>query len=102
MSRGKHRSRAGRFLTGKNGGPGPPKGSRNNLSEDFVADLQADWSANRRGVLGRVRQDRPEAYLKVVASLIPRQIEAEVTTETSEYRLEKLADKLADYEAERG
>jgi hypothetical protein len=52
--------------------------------------------------VGRVRQDRPEAYLKVVASLIPRQIEAEVTTETSEYRLEKLADKLADYEAERG
>jgi hypothetical protein len=68
------------FKPGQSGNrKGRPKGARNKLSEDFVADLQADWKAHGVGALERVRKDRPEAYLKVVASLVPRQIEAEVT-----------------------
>ena len=36
-------AKSGRFLTGSNGGPGRPRGSRNLLSEDFLRDLHKEW-----------------------------------------------------------
>lgn len=66
---------AGRFLTGNKGGPGRPKGSRNKLGEDFIEALFWDWLEHGRSVIETVRRDRPQEYLKLVAGLIPRQIE---------------------------
>jgi hypothetical protein len=36
------RNSRGQYVMGHNGGPGRPRGSRNRLSEQFMADLQAD------------------------------------------------------------
>lgn len=66
---------AGRFITGNKGGPGRPKGSRNKLGEDFIEALFWDWLEHGPGVIETVRRDRPQEYLKLVAGLIPRQIE---------------------------
>lgn len=66
---------AGRFITGNKGGPGRPKGSRNKLGEDFIEALFWDWQEHGRGVIETVRRDRPQEYLKLVAGLIPRQVE---------------------------
>lgn len=76
------RDRAGRFLAG-NGGGGRQKGSRNKLSEAFVTDLFDDWQVHGRDTIRKVREEKPEIYLRVAASLIPREfkVEAEVVAD---------------------
>lgn len=54
---------------------GRPKGSRNKLGEAFIADLYADWLAHGSEVIEAVRKDRPQDYLKVTASILPKQLE---------------------------
>jgi N6-adenosine-specific RNA methylase IME4 len=65
----------GRFQTGNIGGPGRPRGSRNKLGEDFIATIYEDWIKHGVAILARVRKHDPGAYLKIVAHLIPRQLE---------------------------
>lgn len=69
--------KTGRFLTGNNGG-GRPKGSRNKLAEAFITDMQADWEANGVATIAQVREERPEVYLKVVASILPRDLNVNI------------------------
>ena len=61
---------------GQSGNPGGrPKGSRNKLGEQFIQALQQDFEANGTAAIKTVREERPHEYLKVVASLLPKQIE---------------------------
>lgn len=79
------------FQKGHPGGPGRPKGSRNKLSEDFLKALYDDFREHGPGVVAKVREDRPVAYLKVVASVIPKQVEiTNVTDDLSDEMLEAL------------
>jgi len=63
----------GRFVTGNNGG-GRPKGSRNKLSEDFVAKLYDDFTAHGEAAIKKCREDSPETYVKVIAGLLPKEM----------------------------
>jgi hypothetical protein len=45
-------------------GAARPRGSRNRLSEQFLADLQADWKQHGADVIEGVRRDDPVAYLR--------------------------------------
>jgi choline dehydrogenase-like flavoprotein len=47
------RNSRGEYVTGHIGGPGRPRGSRNRLSEQFIADLQADWEQYGAAVIER-------------------------------------------------
>lgn len=67
----------GRFVTGNRGG-GRPKGSRNKLAEAFITDMHADWEANGASVIETVRSERPDVYLKVVASILPRDLNVNI------------------------
>jgi hypothetical protein len=58
----------------KPGNPGRPKGSRNKLGEAFLDALHADWQEHGADAIARVRQDRPQDYLKVVASTLPKDL----------------------------
>ena len=73
---------------GESGNPaGRPKGSRNKLSEEFVAEVSADWCEHGAAAIKTVREIRPDDYVKVVASLLPRQVQAAVTGPTHEERV---------------
>lgn len=56
------------------GNPGRPKGARNKLGEEFVKDMLADWQEHGKAAIEEVRKKRPSDYLKVVASILPKDI----------------------------
>ena len=61
------------FQPGNTLGKGRPKGSRNKLGEDFLSALQQDFSEHGVAAITKVREDRPHEYLKVVASILPKE-----------------------------
>jgi hypothetical protein len=63
------------FAPGNPGGPGRPKGARNRLGEAFVLALAEDFDKHGVTAIATVRDERPHEYLKVVASLLPKQVE---------------------------
>jgi hypothetical protein len=64
------RDERGRYLKGIAGGPGRPPGSRNRLTENFIGDVHAAWLERGREAIDRVIDERPEAFLTVVAKTI--------------------------------
>jgi hypothetical protein len=75
------------FEAGQSGNPaGRPKGSRNKLTEDFLQALAADFEANGKEVIERVRNERPHDYLKVCASVMAKRLENENVTEHKDVR----------------
>lgn len=69
----------GRFLPGNNGGPGRQKGSRNKLGEQFIEDLYEDWKTGGVEAIAKVRATKPDAYLKVIASILPKELNVNVS-----------------------
>ena len=67
------RDAEGRFLTGNSGG-GRRKGSRNKLTETFVDIIAQDFAEHGAEVIERVRQGDPVMYLRIVGSLVPREL----------------------------
>lgn len=63
----------GRFVAGT-GGAGRKPGSRNKLGEEFVAALQADFAEHGKAAIIAVRTDKPDQYLKVIASILPKDV----------------------------
>jgi hypothetical protein len=60
---------------------GRPPGSRNKLSEAFLSKLAADFDANGAYVIERVRTTEPAQYLRVVASIVPKEFELGQSTQ---------------------
>lgn len=91
---GAGRDESGRFAPGN---AGRPKGSRNKLGEDFLSKLQADFQQHGAEVIQKVREDKPDVYLKVVASILPQQVEVRVDPleEMSDADLDRYIKQLA-------
>lgn len=64
--------KAGAAWTGN--AKGRPKGSRNKLGEDFISALQESFNKYGPATIETVRQERPHEYLKVVASILPKEL----------------------------
>src|SRR4030081_168461 len=64
------------FKPGTSGNPrGRPKGSRHRISEAFLAELSADFDQHGAAALRMAREAHPAAYIRVIASLLPKQSE---------------------------
>ena len=69
-------------------------GSRNKLQGDFLKALAADFAEHGAGVIKIARIEKPIEYLKVIASVLPKEIvvEQSVLADLSD---EELANHIA-------
>lgn len=60
---------------GESGNPaGRPIGSRNKFSEDVIQAFAIDWAAGGPEAIARVRVTDPSTYMRVVASILPKDV----------------------------
>ncbi len=62
----------------KPGNPGRPKGSRNKLGEAFLEAMHDDFEAHGVAAIVKVREEKPDQYLKVIASILPKDLNINV------------------------
>lgn len=99
--------KTGRFLPGNNGG-GRPKGARSKLGESFLEDLLQAWESQGPAVIQTVIEKRPQDFLKVVASLMPKDLNinvnqiGEMTDDQLIERIRKLDATIQPFLAARG
>lgn len=67
----------GRFVSGNIGG-GRPKGARAALGEAFLKALKEDFENHGVVAVEIVRTEKPDQYLKVIASLLPKELNLNV------------------------
>jgi len=77
--------KTGRFLTGNNGG-GRPKGSRNRLGEAFLQDAYEQWKKSGAAALEAMVKDDPGGFVKVIANLMPREIDSVIDLNSDLFR----------------
>lgn len=66
---------ASQFKPGQSGNPaGRAKGSRNKLGEAFISAMHDDFVQHGPQVIETVRIEKPDQYLKVVASILPKEL----------------------------
>ena len=59
---------------GQSGNPiGRPKGTRNKLSEAFLAAMCNDFEEHGQTVIDTVRAEKPADYLKIIAAIVPKE-----------------------------
>lgn len=64
------------FAPGVSGNPaGRPKGAKHKLQEDFIRELALDFEAHGIAAISEVRERSPAQYLKVIASILPKEVE---------------------------
>ena len=69
------------FLKGQGG---RMKGSRNRLSLAFVDALRQEFEEHGAGVIRTCRLEKPIEFLKIVASVLPKEFEFSTETKLSE------------------
>lgn len=89
----------GRFVPGTSGNPaGKPKGARTKLGEQFLSALQEDFQAHGVEAIKVVREERPQDYIKVIASLMPKDLNLNVNS-MDDATDDELIQRLRDLES---
>lgn len=61
---------------GQTGNPGgKPVGARNKLTTLFLTVLVNDFEKHGEAAIVKCREERPEAYIKAIAALMPKEVE---------------------------
>jgi len=84
---------------GQSGNPaGRPKGARCRFSERFVSDFLKDWEENGSAVIAKVREEKPDVYLRTATAILPR-VSDDTDDDYNDLTPEQLDERLADLEA---
>jgi hypothetical protein len=88
--------KTGRFLPGNSGFGGRPKGARNKLGEEFIQALHESFMEHGAETIETVRVEDPTQYVKVIASLLPKELNVKVSEldELSDEELSRRYDAL--------
>ena len=65
---------------GERGNPhyaGRPKGSRNKINQAYIDAIAAEFEAHGVSALEKVRKEMPHVFLRLVAELLPKQVQVE-------------------------
>ena len=90
----KQDEKSGQFVTGTSSA-GRKKGARNRLHADFVVALQEHFQQQGKVAIEIVYRESPKEYLKIIASVLPKEFVLE------DGRLESMGDdELEEYLAE--
>src|SRR5699024_158644 len=88
------------FKAGQSGNPaGRPKGSRNKLAEDFLSDVLAEWQNHGAVAVSDMREKNPGDFVKMVASLLPKEMNLNISDNLSELSDDELLGQLRDLTA---
>jgi hypothetical protein len=90
----KQDGKTGRFVAG-NGGGGRAKGSRNLLGEAFLGELYAHWQDHGKDAIETLYEKHPVEYVKVIASILPKDLNVKVSA------VESMTDDELDASIER-
>ena len=77
-----------KFAVGNKWSKGRPVGSKVKLSESFLAGVAQDFGKHGKAVIQYVRQNDPSTYLRIVASIVPKEtiakleVSGEISVET--------------------
>lgn len=83
---------------GQSGNPaGRPKGLRARFSEKFCKDFLADWEQHGLEVIEKVRNEKPDVYLRVATAILPKVSDDD--DDLNDLSPEELDARLTDLEA---
>ncbi|MFG1359959.1 hypothetical protein [Xanthobacter pseudotagetidis] len=91
----KGRNERGQFVTGHASLGGRPRGSRSKLGEQFLEQLYADFAEHGPDAIARVREEKPDQYLRVIASLLPKEVKVATEADLSDEELDRRIRQLA-------
>ena len=63
------------FKPGNKAGKGRKKGSKNRLTRAYLKDLYEIYSEGGKEALRRLCEERPDAFLKLPAALVPKDLD---------------------------
>lgn len=69
---------------GESGNPGGRSKARQELGDSFIRVLKSDWEEHGAVTVSAMREKDPVAYVKVVAAMLPEQVELEVGDSVTE------------------
>ena len=66
--------RTARSRPGRKAPAAAPKRTKKTLGDDFLDAVRADFRTHGAGVIAAVRADKPDQYLKIVQSVLPKDL----------------------------